>query len=184
MKIFAKTLCVVVGCSMLSACVTDDGAFMGGPFGPVTPASTDPSACPGAPEDSSNKEVLGTLLGIGLGAALGSRFGGGSGMIAAAVAGAAIGGLLGNQIGTALDQASRTCHENSIKRAVINPDQGQQKWHLDNQQAAGSVTPLRSFNQDGKQCTEVMQTVEKNGKTISDTNSYCKEADGSVTLLN
>jgi len=166
---------------MLAACAVPEGGGFGTPV--AGSGSTASDSCPEA-ADSANREVLGTLLGVGLGALLGSRFGGGTGTVMAAMAGAAIGGLIGNQIGSTLDEQSRICHENSIKNAVINPDQGQQNWHLNGQNSSGTVTPLRSFSQDGKQCTEVMQTVVKNGKTISDTSSYCKETDGSVTLLN
>lgn len=166
-----KIACVVACCALLPACAA-------GPQGTSTGIA---SSC-GNKDNSA--EVMGTLVGVGLGALVGSQFGAGTGQILAATAGAALGGFLGNKIGCALDTASAQRHEAAIKAAVNNPDQGQQSWRLDEQHSSGSVTPLRSFNQNGKQCTEVMQTVTKNGQTLSDTNAYCKEPDGSLTLLN
>jgi surface antigen len=140
----------------------------------------------GCAQDGSDSggQITGSLLGAGLGALAGSQIGSGSGRIAAALAGAAIGGLIGNRIGAALDEQSRQRHAAALQRAVLAPNAGAQTWQNPDQQSQGSVTPLRSFSQAGKQCTEVMQSVTAQGRTVTDTNSYCQEPDGSMTLLN
>ncbi len=133
-----------------------------------------------APEQNTG-QIGGTVVGAGLGAFLGNTLGGG---VLGTVLGAAVGGLIGNRIGAALDDASRQRHEATVRQVVDHPEAGQQDWQLAQQGTSGSVTPLRSFNQDGRQCTEVQSTVYSKGQTVTDTNSYCKQPDGSVTLLN
>ena len=95
-----------------------------------------------------------------------------------------IGGRIADQLRMSLDEISREQQTAAIRRVVQAPQSGAQSWRNEQQQAMGTVTPLRSFSRDGKQCAEVSQTTSIRGETSTETSAFCAEPDGSLTLIN
>jgi surface antigen len=95
-----------------------------------------------------------------------------------------IGSRMSDQFRMSLDEITREQQTAAIRRAVQAPQSGAQTWRNEQQQAMGTVTPLRSFSRDGKQCAEVAQTMSIRGESSTETSAFCAEQDGSLTLVN
>src|SRR5215475_11316654 len=123
------------------------------------------------------KTSIGAFGGAAFGGLIAAAAGGGG----AAIAGAVIGGaLLGGAAGTLLDQRDRQLAAQAQQRALeatptgtpvawTNPDSGHQ----------GTVTPVRTFQADGRYCREFQSEVIIGGKPERGFGTACRMPDGS-----
>jgi len=160
MKIFTKIVAAFAIASVITGCETNDAG--------------EPS-----------KEHLVGLAGAVTGAVVGSQIGGGSGRTAAIVGGAILGGLVGSEVGRSLDKADLVYHSRTQRQAFeynrvgttsswVNPDTGH----------SGSVTPTRTYEQNGRYCREYTQKIDVGGKIQSAHGTACRNPDGTWKIVN
>ena len=125
------------------------------------------------------KQSIGTIMGAGAGALLGSQIGAGKGKLAAVAIGALGGAFLGSEIGKTMDEVDRqkaamaqrsTLEHNKtgVSSSWKNPDNGNQ----------GTITPTRTFSQNGQYCREYEHQVTIDGRSEILTGTACRHKDG------
>lgn len=129
--------------------------------------------------DEQNK-LLGQIIGAGAGALLGSQIGGGVGNLIATAAGAMIGTYIATEIMDALsEQDQKEYSEFTISSLENAEDNETNKWtSSENENVDGEVTVTKSFVQDEKNCRNVKQKVNVDGKDIIKTTSFCRNSEG------
>ena len=131
------------------------------------------------PGGIASKSNVGGLAGAAGGAWIGSNIGKGKGNIVGIALGTILGGALGYSVGNSLDKAdlaynhktSQTALETNASGATsewVNPDSGHR----------GTITPVKTFTQQGKYCREFTQTIIIDGKPNSGHGVACREPDG------
>lgn len=126
-----------------------------------------------------DRETLGGLLGGIVGGVAGSKIGRGDGRRLAIVAGTVMGVLVGRQIGRNMDEADQQCVGQALERA----SDGQPiHWRNADSGLAYEVTPLKTFQQDGRYCREYQTDVTSNKTSHDDRGIACRNTDGSWSL--
>ena len=126
-----------------------------------------------------DREALGSILGGIVGGVAGSKIGRGDGRRLAIVAGTVVGVLVGRQIGRSMDEADQQCVGQALERA----SDGQAiHWRNTDSGLGYEVTPLRTFQQDGRYCREYQTGVASNKTYRDDRGIACRNADGSWSL--
>lgn len=127
-----------------------------------------------------NKQGIGTILGGAGGAVLGSNIGKGHGRIAAIALGTLAGAALGNSLGSSLDKADKQYMTNTSQNTLESVPTGQTvAWKNPDSGNSGSITPTKTFQNNGKYCREYTQTVKVAGKIQQAYGQACRQADGS-----
>lgn len=154
MKIFIKTIAIVLSCAMLQGCAGDGGM---------------------------NKQGAGTLIGGVAGGLLGSRFGKGGGALLATGVGALGGALIGSAIGKSMDDQDRRILELSSQKALeTSPSGSSVEWRNPDSGNYGTVTPSRAYkNNSGQYCREYTQVIVVGGKQEKAYGQACRQPDGS-----
>lgn len=131
-------------------------------------------------ESTGDKETIGTLVGAGLGAALGAHAKGNA-KAPTMILGAVLGGYLGNRIGKKLDKADQIKHqETQYQTFEYGRSNETQEWQNPDTQAAGTVTPRPSYqNEKGEYCREFQQTVTVGGEDERGYGTACRQPGGS-----
>jgi surface antigen len=132
--------------------------------------------CLAACETPPNKEQKGTVAGAVVGGVVGSTIGGGTGRTVAIVAGTLAGALIGSHIGQKMDEADRLKAAQALETAQTgqavawkNPDSGNQY----------SMTPTRTYAQDGGPCRDFTVNAKVDGKPEEVKGTACRQSDGS-----
>lgn len=145
-------------------------------------ACQQPGAAPGT---GINKETGGTVLGGVGGALLGSQIGGGRGRVVAGVAGGLLGAYLGNQIGASMDRNDMAYYNQTSQRAMEEARIGQaQTWRNPDTGNYGTITPTRTYQDNGQYCREYQQTITVGGQTKRGYGTACRQPDGSWQVQN
>jgi len=158
------TLAVV---GSLGACAQNDGYYGRGGYG---------GGYGGSGMDGG---TLGTLGGAVVGGLAGSRFGSGTGRLAAVAAGTLLGGYLGNQLGRRLDQPSQERAAYAERQALSQ--NSPVSWNSGS--SYGTVTPIRSYESDGRYCREYSHQVYIDGRPEQARGTACQQADGSWRVM-
>jgi len=128
-------------------------------------------------ETTPSNEAIGTGVGVALGALAGSAFGSGSGRTAAIFAGGALGGWAGNVIGKRMDENDRK----KMSQALDTNAPGQPSaWKNETTGANYTITPAKTFVQDGRQCRSFVQEAIVDGQQTKISGTACKRPDGST----
>lgn len=130
------------------------------------------------------KQAIGTVGGGALGAWAGSTIGGGRGRTVATAVGAVAGALLGGTIGQQLDKADRERAGRAHQQALESCPSGRTtQWRNPDSGNYGSITPSRTFQNNGMYCREYQQTIVVGGKTQQGYGTACRQPDGSWQLM-
>lgn len=125
------------------------------------------------------KQAVGTVGGAVLGGLLGSQVGGGSGQLWATGAGAVLGALAGSEIGKSLDRADRAYMGQTTQASLEHTRSGETStWQNPDTGHTGSVTPTRTYQDNGTYCREFQQSVTIGGKTEDAYGTACRQPDG------
>lgn len=128
-------------------------------------------------ETMSSNEAIGTGAGAVLGGLGGSLIGSGSGRTAATIGGVVLGGMVGNAIGKRMDENDRK----KMSQALDTNAPGQPSaWKNETTGANYTITPAKSFVQDGRQCRGFVQEAIVDGKPKKISGTACKRPDGST----
>ena len=128
-------------------------------------------------ETMSTNEAIGTGLGALLGGVAGSQFGSGSGQTAATIGGVVLGGMVGNVIGKRMDENDRK----KMSQALDTNAPGQPSaWKNETTGANYTITPSKSFVQDGRQCRGFVQEAIIDGQPKKISGTACKRQDSAT----
>jgi surface antigen len=123
------------------------------------------------------KTAVGGLGGAAVGGLIAAAAGGGGAAIAAGVIG---GALLGGFAGSMLDERDKKMAAQNAHRALESTPSGKSvAWTNPDTGNSGSVTPVRTYQQDGTYCREYQQTVTIGGKAEQTHGTACRQPDGS-----
>ncbi|MGX2039594.1 RT0821/Lpp0805 family surface protein [Methylocaldum sp. MU1018] len=122
-------------------------------------------------------KVLGGVAGGALGGVIGSRVGegGATPTIIGAVAGTVIGAIIGDQIARRMDESDMFCTGRALDFAG---DRRSVHWMNPQNQVDYLVTPLRTFNDNGKRCREFSTRMTYGKQRDSVNNIACRQPDG------
>lgn len=130
--------------------------------------------------EDNPKAVLGTLLGAGMAAGIAAAAGGGAGAI---VGSAVAGGLVGGYVGHKLDDRDKRLAAQAATQAFENNHSGQASvWNNPDTGNSGSITPTRTFQQNGQYCREYKQTITVGGEPQTAYGTACRQADGTWAI--
>lgn len=130
------------------------------------------------------KQAIGTVGGGALGAWAGSTIGKGRGNTVATAVGAVAGALAGGYIGGQLDKADRERAERTYQGALESSPIGKtSQWRNPDSGNSGSITPTRTYENNGRYCREFNQTVNIGGKTQQAYGTACRQPDGSWQIV-
>lgn len=129
---------------------------------------------------SPNKSQIGALAGAAGGAILGSNVGKGKGQIASIAIGTLLGAALGHQVGASLDRADQAyLQQTSMKSLESSPTGTSSSWVNPDSGNSGTITPVKTYKDNGRYCREFNQTIKVGGKTQSGYGTACRMPDGS-----
>lgn len=138
------------------------------------------AGCASQEEDEFDESDAGQILGGVAGAAAGSQIGEGSGQTIATVAGALVGAVLGERVGARMEEDDRqytaqVLEENRTGETSSweNPDTGDEYW----------VTPIETFEREGRPCREFEFRVETEEGTEIEERTACRDEDGTWEVL-
>jgi surface antigen len=139
-------------------------------------------AAPG--EIGVNKTTGGALIGAAGGGLLGNQFGKGSGQIATTAIGVILGGLLGSQIGQSLDRADQAALQQTTQQTLETAPTGRAiQWRNPDSGNYGTVTPVRTIEQNGTYCREYQQNIVVGGQSQQAYGTACRQPDGSWRVV-
>lgn len=126
------------------------------------------------------KAVLGGLVGAGGGAGIAALAGANPAWIVGA---AVMGGLLGGYIGHRLDDRDKQMATQAAQQAFESNKTGQASvWNNPDSGNSGSVTPTRTFQQNGQYCRQYKQTITVGGEPQTAYGTACRQPDGTWAI--
>jgi surface antigen len=134
--------------------------------------------------ESMNKQGGGTLIGGVTGGLLGSQFGKGEGQLLATGIGALAGALVGGQVGKTMDEYDKQMLVKSSHQALeFSPSGNRVEWRNPDNGNNGSITPTKSFKEDGRYCREYIQEVIIGGEKEKAYGKACRQPDGNWKII-
>lgn len=134
----------------------------------------------GVIQGGCNRHQIGTILGGAVGGVVGSTIGKGDSRVVAIILGTVLGAVIGNQIGRELDKADRGCIGHALELAA---DRQAVTWSNPDNGIGYSVTPLRGFSSDGRQCREYELQVSDGRRIEHRRGKACRTGDGTWKSL-
>ena len=130
------------------------------------------------------KQAVGSLGGGALGAWAGSTIGSGRGQVVATAVGAVAGALLGGAIGQQLDQADKEragrTYQSALERSPVGKTA---QWRNPDSGNYGTITPTRTYQNNGQYCREFQQTIVVGGKSQQGFGTACRQPDGTWQIM-
>ena len=127
------------------------------------------------------KTAIGGLGGAAVGGLIAAAAGGGGTGIAAGVIG---GALLGGLAGNLLDDRDRRMANDAAQRALETAPSGKPvAWTNPDSGHSGTVTPVRTYESNGRFCREFQQTVTIGGRPEDSFGTACRQPDGSWRIV-
>jgi surface antigen len=131
-----------------------------------------------------NKQSGGTLIGGVAGGLLGSQFGKGEGQLLATGIGALAGAFVGNEIGKSMDEQDKLLAERSSRQALeYSPSGNSTEWKNPDSGNYGSITPTKTFKEQGQYCREYTQEVVIGGEKKKAYGKACRQPDGNWKIV-
>ncbi|MBD23361.1 MAG: hypothetical protein CL572_06870 [Alphaproteobacteria bacterium] len=136
----------------------------------------------------ANKEdnkLLGQILGSAAGAYLGSKFGSGVGKDLSIILGGAVGFLVGSKIAELLDKDEQKDLNKTISDSLNNNKNNEvEEWTSNkDQNTKAEVIPLNKYDIEEKTCRDFKKIVTKNGKTIEEDSTACRDENGNWRVI-
>jgi surface antigen len=129
----------------------------------------------GIPSGQCNRRAIGAVLGGALGGVIGAQVGESVGKKIATVIGAAAGSYIGSEIGRRMDETDRACIGEGLEKARDNQ---RVEWPSADGGATYRLTPLSSFEQDGRPCRAFALQTESGGRPQTGAGQACRGRDG------
>ena len=131
-------------------------------------------------ETSEDNKLFGQILGAGLGALVGYQFGSGIGGALSIAGGTIMGGLIGGEIAELLNDNENLQYGQATKKVLENrKDNEPANWKSeDNKNLSGEITPMTSFEKDGKYCRNIRQTINDDNSKKAITSTFCRDDNG------
>ncbi len=129
----------------------------------------------GIEQGSCNREAIGTVIGGVVGGVIGNRVGDRNNRDVATVLGVVLGGVVGHEIGSSMDNADQHCTGQVLEQA---PDNQMVRWGDHNSTGQYSVTPLRTYQMDGRDCRDFITEYQGASGTERERSSACRNSDG------
>ena len=131
-------------------------------------------------ETSEDNKLFGQILGAGLGALVGYQFGSGIGGALSIAGGTIMGGLIGGEIAELLNDNENLQYGQATKKVLENSkDNETANWKSeDNKNLSGEITPLTSFEKDGKYCRNIRQTINDDNSKKAITSTFFRDDNG------
>ena len=128
-------------------------------------------------ETSEDNKLFGQILGAGLGALVGYQFGSGIGGALSIAGGTIMGGLIGGEIAELLNENENLQYGQATEEVLENSkDNETANWKSeDNKNLSGEITPLTSFEKDGKYCRNIRQTINDDNSKKAMTSTFCRD---------
>jgi len=127
------------------------------------------------------KTAIGGLGGATVGGLIAAAAGGGGAGIAAGVIG---GALLGGLAGNLLDDRDKRMANAAAQRALETAPSGKAvAWNNPDSGHSGTITPVRTYESNGRYCREFQQTVTIGGKPENSFGTACRQPDGSWQIV-
>ena len=122
------------------------------------------------------KALLGSVLGAGAGAGIAAAAGASPAWI---VGSALMGGVLGGYVGHRLDDRDKQMAAQAAQQAFESNRTGQASvWNNPDSGNSGSITPTRTFEQNGQYCRQYKQTIQVGGEPQTAYGTACRQPDG------
>jgi surface antigen len=164
------------GCAALVAALLLPGCASS-PADKKAPGSNDDF---GIPAGQCNRRAIGAVLGGAIGGVIGSQIGEGASRGIATLIGAAAGTLIGSEIGRRMDETDRACIGEGLEKAGDNQ---RVEWPSADGGATYRLTPLSSFEQDGRPCRAFALQTTVNGRPRTGAGQACRGADGTWRIV-
>lgn len=129
----------------------------------------------GIDHGTCNREAIGTVLGGVIGGVIGNQVGKDGNREAATILGAVVGGVVGNRIGDKMDKADQHCTGQVLEQA---PDRKAVHWADAEGKGEYSITPLRTYRSDGRDCRDYIARFKGPSGLESEQASACRTGDG------
>lgn len=132
------------------------------------------------PYSSPSKAGIGSLAGAAAGAIAGSNVGKGKGRVAAIAVGTLLGAMLGKEVGASLDRADRAYMQQASYQSLESSPSGvTSSWVNPDTGHNGTITPVRTYQNNGRYCREYNQMIQIGGQTQQGYGTACRMPDGS-----
>lgn len=130
------------------------------------------------------KQTIGGLGGAVAGGLVGSQIGSGTGQLVATGAGALLGAFLGSEVGASLDRADQVAAQQTAQRTFETVPTGQSAtWRNPDSGNYGTITPVRTYQTDGRYCRDYSHTIYVNGRAETARGTACRQADGTWQVV-
>jgi surface antigen len=123
-----------------------------------------------------DRTLLGAAVGGAAGGLIASEVAHGDRRPVAIAGGALLGILIGGSSGNAMDQLDERCVGQVLEHAGSDQPVA---WRNPDSGAAVRVTPLRTWEEDGRYCREYTTTVRIDGRPQQAWGTACRQPDGS-----
>jgi surface antigen len=126
------------------------------------------------------KAALGGATGATAGGLIAAAAGGGT---AGIIGGVLLGGLVGGAIGNALDQRDKELAMKAAQQSFENSRSGTSTtWRNPDSGNSGSITPTRTYQNDGQYCREYQQEIVVGGEKQTAYGTACRQPDGNWAI--
>ena len=130
------------------------------------------------------REESGNVIGALIGGALAYELAGDSSNKEIWVATGIIGGALAGGHYAVLTEPSQRMNATNMHTTLESiPDNAQTKWINPNTNESGTMTVVRTNNNNGTPCREFTQTIYVGGKAVQGYGTACRQADGSWKII-
>src|SRR5262245_43539210 len=127
------------------------------------------------------RTAIGGLGGAAVGGLIAAAAGGGGTAIAASVIGGAlVGGLAGNLLD---DRDKRMANEAAQRAFETAPSGKAVAWTNPDSGHSGTITPVRTYESNGRYCREFQQTVTIGGRPENSFGTACRMPDGAWQIV-
>ena len=130
------------------------------------------------------REESGNVIGALLGGALAYELAGDSSNKEIWVATGIIGGAIAGGHYAVLTEPSQRMNATNMHTTLESiPDNAQTKWINPNTNESGTMTVVRTNNNNGTPCREFTQTIYVGGEAVQGYGTACRQADGSWKII-
>lgn len=129
-------------------------------------------------------QVGGGIVGATVGGLAGSQIGSGTGTMVAVGVGSALGGLIGSELGRMLDERDQQQHAQTYQQAMERAPAGEARsWSNPDSGNRGQITPVRTYQRDGRDCRDFTQTIYVDGRAETGRGTACRASDGTWQVV-
>ncbi|MDH5784488.1 MAG: RT0821/Lpp0805 family surface protein [Chromatiales bacterium] len=134
----------------------------------------------GIEQGTCNRDAIGAVVGGIIGGAIGNKAGDKNNREISTVLGVVIGGVVGHEIGKSMDKADQSCTGQVLEQAADNKTV---QWAADNGSGEYSVTPLRTYQENGLDCRDYITEYQGAKGSDSERSTACRNTEGAWSKM-